>query len=409
MKKSFLLLVLLPVFSFAQKGIQFEHGLTWKQIQAKAKTEHKFIFMDAFTTWCGPCRYMAANIFTQEPVGSFFNQNFINVKAQLDTTKADNDEVKSLYIDAHNIMTNYKVNVFPTYLFFDPNGKLVHRAIGSSEADKFVAKAKDAMDPQKQYYVLLDQYNKGKSNPEFLLSLAKASLEAYDMDNAKIISKKYLGTQKDLFTKDNVDFLDKFTQSTKDEGFALILKNPTKFDAVRGAGAANTKLTEIIEYDEVFPMLFKRDAAAPNWEALTASLQAKYPNQAAEVIAASKVMYFQSKRDWNNFQTAVQDYMKNYGSKANPNQLNNYAWTVFENCKDMTCVTEALEWSKRSFKDNNNPMFIDTYANILYKLGKKEEAITWEEKATALAVEGQKQSYQQTVDKMKKGEKTWKE
>ncbi|MGI8633776.1 MAG: thioredoxin family protein, partial [Segetibacter sp.] len=179
MKKSFLLLVLLPVFSFAQKGIQFEHGLTWKQIQAKAKAEHKYIFMDAFTTWCGPCRYMAANIFPQEQVGTFFNQNFINVKAQLDTTKADNDEVKSWYADAHNIMTSFKVDVFPTYLFFDPNGKLVHRAIGSSETDKFLAKAKDAVDPEKQYYVMLDKYKAGKKDPQFLLNLASAAQEAY--------------------------------------------------------------------------------------------------------------------------------------------------------------------------------------------------------------------------------------
>lgn len=409
MKKIFLLVLILPVFAFSQKGIQFEHGLSWKQIQAKAKAEKKFIFMDAFTTWCGPCKYMAANIFPLEQVGSFFNEHFINVKAQLDTTKTDNDEVKSWYGDAHNIMTGYKVNAFPTYLFFDPNGKLVHRALGSSEADKFLAKAKDAMDPEKQYYVLLSQYKKGKNTPAFLLKVAQASMEANDMENAKIIAKKYLATQKNLFTKENIEFIDKFTRSTKDDGFAIILNNPAKFDAIRGEGAANTKLTEIIEYDEVFPILFKKDAAKPDWDAITVNLTAKYPHQAAEVVSASKTVYYQNTRDWENFQKAVQDYMKRYGSKANPGQLNNFAWTIFENCKDMTCVAEALEWSKRSFKDNNTPGFIDTYANILYKLGKKEEAITWEEKALSLAGEGDKKGYQDVIDKMKKGEKTWKE
>lgn len=409
MKKLFLLLFVIPSILFAQKGVQFEHGLTWKQVQAKAKAENKYIFMDAFTTWCGPCRYMTANIFPQEKVGTFFNQNFINVKAQLDTTKADNDEVKSWYTDAHNIMTSYKVNVFPTYLFFDPNGKLVHRAIGSSEADQFLAKAKDAVDPEKQYYVMLDKYKAGKKDPQFLLNLAKASQEAYDMPVANSVSKEYLATQKDMFTKDNIEFIDRFTRSTKDQGFSFILNNPAKFDAVRGEGSANKKLTEIILNEEVFPMIFKKDAGVPDWKTITTNLTAKYPAQANEVASTGKVFYYQNKRDWNNFAVAIQDYMKAYGAKANPAQLNEYAWTVFENCKDMSCVTDALEWSKRSFKDNNTPGFIDTYANILYKLGRKDEAIAWEEKALGFASEGDKKGYQDVIDKMKKGEKTWKE
>lgn len=74
---------------------------------------------------------------------------------------------------------------------------------------------------------------------------------------------------------------------------------------------------------------------------------------------------------------------------------------------DMKCVAEALDWSKRSFKDSNNPAFIDTYANILYKLGKKDEALTWEKKAYDLAPEQGKQGYHDIMEKMKKNEKTW--
>jgi hypothetical protein len=87
--------------------------------------------------------------------------------------------------------------------------------------------------------------------------------------------------------------------------------------------------------------------------------------------------------------------------------LNQYAWTVFQKCPDMKCVTEALEWSKRSFKDNQNPQFMDTYANILYKMRKKDDAIAWEEKAIKLSDEATRTSLQPTLDKMKKGEKTW--
>jgi predicted NodU family carbamoyl transferase len=72
----------------------------------------------------------------------------------------------------------------------------------------------------------------------------------------------------------------------------------------------------------------------------------------------------------------------------------------------MTCVTAVLEWSKQ-LKDGKEPGFMDTYANILYKLGKKDDAIALEEKAMGLAPAGDRANYQSTIDKMKKGEKTW--
>ena len=66
------LLIIAPAIGYSQeKGIHFEHALSWTEVQAKAKAEHKYIFMDCFTTWCGPCKYMSANIFPMENVGEF--------------------------------------------------------------------------------------------------------------------------------------------------------------------------------------------------------------------------------------------------------------------------------------------------------------------------------------------------
>src|ERR1043166_8170090 len=139
MKKLTLLLSLFPLFALAQQnGIHFEHGVSWAEIQSKAKAENKFIFMDCFTTWCGPCHYMSENVFPLDEVGNFMNEKFISVAAQLDTTTADNDEVKSSYKDAHDIAEKNKVRAYPTYLFFDPNGVVVHRSVGAGPADEFL-------------------------------------------------------------------------------------------------------------------------------------------------------------------------------------------------------------------------------------------------------------------------------
>ena len=85
MKKNILSLVAIFAFAgvFAQ-GIEFEHG-TLEEALVKAKKENKIIFMDCYTTWCGPCKYLAKNVFTQKEVGYFFNKNFVNVKMDMES------------------------------------------------------------------------------------------------------------------------------------------------------------------------------------------------------------------------------------------------------------------------------------------------------------------------------------
>lgn len=52
--------------------------------------------------------------------------------------------------------------------------------------------------------------------------------------------------------------------------------------------------------------------------------------------------------------------------------------------------------------------FLDTYANLLYRLGRTKEAIDTEKKALDLApLDAHKQRFQKTIDKMKKVEPTW--
>src|ERR1044072_2926152 len=70
-------------------GIKWTTGLSWEQVKQKAKAENKYIFIDVFTTWCGPCKMMDKTVFINDTVGTFFNQHFISVKVQMDRTSND--------------------------------------------------------------------------------------------------------------------------------------------------------------------------------------------------------------------------------------------------------------------------------------------------------------------------------
>ncbi|WP_114941117.1 thioredoxin family protein [Mucilaginibacter endophyticus] len=162
------LLLLSTTLQAAEKGIKFEKGLTWAQIKAKAKKENKYVFVDGFTSWCEPCKIMANEIFPQQKVGDFFNKNFINVSVQFDQTKNDNADVKLFYKDAKYLASTYKIAAYPTFLFFNPSGELVHTVVGGTvKADDFIAKAKSALDPATQYTHLKKQFEQGKRDATF--------------------------------------------------------------------------------------------------------------------------------------------------------------------------------------------------------------------------------------------------
>ena len=91
-------------------------------------------------------------------------------------------------------------------------------------------------------------------------------------------------------------------------------------------------------------------------------------------------------------------------------KLNSFAWEVFKRVSDTDALKKALRWSGRSLELSiNNPYRLDTYANLLYKLGQKEEAITKEEEALRFAAEKDIKGFTETLLKMKAGEKTWSE
>ncbi|HET6254437.1 MAG TPA: thioredoxin family protein [Puia sp.] len=389
----------------ADTGVHFEHNLSWTAIRAKAKAENKYIFMDCFTTWCGPCRYMSANIFPQKESGDYMNDKFISVKVQLDTTAGDADNIRSWYQDGHDIAEKYGVRAYPTYLIFTPDGRIIHRMVGSRlTADVFVKDVSESFDSSKQYYTLLDRYKNGRRDTAFLHMVAMACLNAYDLAGGKPVADAWLATQSDLFSRDALYLQDVFTKKSTDKYFSTFTDHPADVDKILGPNVAETKVRNIF-LSEV-PSRRPGDNRPPDWAAIHKKIAAKLPAEADEMTARIKVNYYMTRKDWPDFEKAMVAYMKAYDNKMSDNELNSVAWSVFQNCPDMTCVSDVLDWSKR-LKDNHTAAFVDTYANILYKLGKKDDAIALETKAISMASDPDKPSLQETLDKMKKGEKTW--
>lgn len=126
-------------------AVKFQEGLRWAEIKLKAKNENKYLFLDFVATWCSPCKEMDKHVYTDKSLGEIFNQNFISVKVQADKAAYDSDYVKGWYTDAEQLMKEFEITVFPTLVFLTPDGKMVKKIMGSTDAVGLIKSSEDVL------------------------------------------------------------------------------------------------------------------------------------------------------------------------------------------------------------------------------------------------------------------------
>jgi len=94
------------------QGLQFIEA-DWNKALAEAKKQNKLIFLDAYASWCGPCKLLKKNTFPDKEAGEYFNSNFINIA--IDMEKGDGPALAE----------KYGVNAYPTLIITDANGKII--------------------------------------------------------------------------------------------------------------------------------------------------------------------------------------------------------------------------------------------------------------------------------------------
>ena len=118
---------LLTFISAMAQGIAFEpEGTTLEQASVKAKAENKLIFLDCFTTWCGPCRMMARTVFTQEQVGAAMNPKFVSVKIDMEGEYGA------------PLAKKLQITAYPTFVIFNADLQEIGRFLGGSQAEEFL-------------------------------------------------------------------------------------------------------------------------------------------------------------------------------------------------------------------------------------------------------------------------------
>ena len=116
---TFYFLTSISVFAQTEQvsGVRFLE-VDWASALSKAKQENKLIFLDIYASWCGPCKKLKRTTFANEKLGTFFNEQFICVA--VDGEKGEGPK----------LARHYSVRGYPTLLFIDGLGNVVHKEVG---------------------------------------------------------------------------------------------------------------------------------------------------------------------------------------------------------------------------------------------------------------------------------------
>lgn len=96
----------------------------------QAKKKQQLVFVDAYAAWCGPCKDLKSQTFTDRGVATYFNTNFVNIS--LDMEKGE----------GLKFANQYGVDSYPTLLFIDSDGYLVEKSEGFLDPAALIALAK---------------------------------------------------------------------------------------------------------------------------------------------------------------------------------------------------------------------------------------------------------------------------
>jgi len=363
---SILLLVLFASSSYAQ-SINFIKNDLNKALR-KAKKENKLIFVDGYTTWCGPCKMMDANVFNDSQISDFFNNSFINVKMNL-------EEGEGL-----DFAKKYSPPAYPTFYFLTAQGDIHHMALGAYNINDLMLVANGALSSNANLAYFKDNHISNRSNASFLLEYAML-LKFLRLENSNSIIKEYLATQSDLSGEQNSKFIyDNVGIDIDDRLFKHMIDNLQDFYTHVGRDKVDTKILNAIE-GSFGPESTEEDVIAKIQELLPKESQRLsdrlYLNQLMSNNEVEDVTIFTNMAYFYTFQWKPEDW----------EFVNNLAWIVYELGTEEDHFKKGKAIAIESVALDDNYFNNDTVAALCYMLKDKDSAMKYAYRAVELANE----------------------
>lgn len=374
MKRS-LIVVLCIFMSFFGKaeGIEFFEG-KWEDAMAVAKEEGKLLFVDCYTTWCGPCRKMSSQTFKDAEVGQLHNSSFVSIKLDMEKENGMRFGLK------------YPVSAYPTMFYLDGNGEIIHKIKGFRTAEQFIGEGNNAIKKYDRSGEYVDKYEAGDRSYDLMMSYVSALVQAGKPSSK--IANDYIRSNPEISEQEMAMFL--YTAATEADSKIfekmvaqkdLIVNSigQEKWDA-KIISACRKTVDNAVEY-EYYELI---EEASDQIKSQMGKSEAK------KFKCESCIAYFKSTGDYDGYFK----YMKDYVGKIAKDDLEGLKWslndllTTFRDQKTSTELAEKAAERITKLEDNvKNQM---NYARVLTLNGDNEKALKVLQKERSKAIDAGK-------------------
>jgi hypothetical protein len=270
--------------------------------------------------------------------------------------------------------------------------QLVPRARNYAAATEgFCVQSADWTPEAERYSCLLSEFRCGRRDLSFLRRLALMALRQGDEAQATELSDAFVTHAPQPFTRQIWETIIAITQTRRDRGFELLRANAEQVNAVLGAQTAEMKLLEIIQRERIAPYFHDKQRKL-SWQEFTKSVAAEHGALGMEAVYGARMMDALLKEDWTSFGS----WFVQYFATAIPrspylrHSLCHRVLVHVSNTAALETAIRVMRWLLDVPKESPvlgryDPTELDTYANLLHKVGRAAEALDWQQQAVALS------------------------
>jgi len=272
------------------------------------------------------------------------------------------------------------------------------------------------------YYSSLKEYLFGVKKFVLMPFLIQKTEELNNKSLAEDLCKDYIDNyilkqpSVIILSRDCILFLQTHIQGSRDEAFHFFMNNQRAIDSVVGDMDFTFRIVSyFISRDEIDPIVMNANKynQEPDWTFLRELILKKYAFRYIEpTITDARLTWLAYKGDWTGYCANLVNRVLKYGPFAPVEASKSFrfnwnAWDLFKHAINRRYLREALKWSDSAIKETGKPNaeYIDTYANILYRLGRKQDAIIYESQAAGLSPLAK--DIEDNLLKMKRNRPTW--
>ena len=329
------------------RSIDFK-AMEWKKVLKMAKVRKQLVFVDCYTSWCGPCKMLVKDVFTQDSVADFFNRNFVCVK--MDMEKEGSDMRKT-----------YQVNAYPTLLFIDPETEVIrHVIVGYREADALIEEGRKALDYRNNLSGLEKRYQQGEREPEFIYEYLSALKNGGKKQERDEVMEAYFEVLPDsvVVSPENWKILDSQLDAWSDPlccALRQLVKHREEFGEFVDIRMVNLRINIVIQNNMGAFVRWKPGGqSAFNWEKYNALVsflqQINYPEVPVWLAQLYTAAYL-GREDYRGMFDSMKDALKfHFMDESEQHYYLMLYLSSFADCKDRKLLEEVTEWCEEWVK-----------------------------------------------------------